>query len=167
MDLLLQQIGDAFAGFAAQPVVRLILIVALGYLVAVWLASALWAFVDMRRRTDNPVAPYASAGIVILASPLFFPFALLLHVAVRPRTTVTEARLTQLNDAALEAEVDVPRCPTCRKPVESDWLICPHCRATLGHRCDRCGRAVEVDWDACAWCGASFEPPTGLVQTDR
>jgi RNA polymerase subunit RPABC4/transcription elongation factor Spt4 len=167
MDQILQQIGDSIGSFAANPIVRLVLVVAAGYVVIVWLASALWAFVDMRRRTGNPVVPYATAGIVILASPLLFPLALLLHVVVRPRETVAESQMSRLRDAALQAELEIPLCPTCRKPVDEDWLICPNCRATLGHRCDRCGRAVGIDWDACGWCGASFEPPVGTVLTDR
>ncbi len=167
MDQLLQQIGDAFGGVAANPAVGLVGAVAVGYLVIVWLASALWAFVDMRRRTDNPFVPYATASVVILASPLLFPFALLLHMVVRPRTTVTEGRVSRLREAALEAEVDLPRCPNCRKPVEEDWLICPQCRSIIGHRCDHCGRSVGVDWDACAWCGVSFQPPPAAIRTDR
>jgi hypothetical protein len=167
MDQILNQIGDAFAGVVANPIVHLILGVAAGYLVIVWLACALWAFVDMRRRTANSFVPYATAGLVIVASPVLFPFALLLHFAVRPRETVADARMSRLRDAALEAETDLPLCPVCRKPVEPDWLICPRCRATLGHRCDRCGRPVSIDWEACAWCGASFDPPVGAIRGER
>ncbi len=167
MDQILNQVGDAFGGVVANPTVRLILAVASGYVVIVWLASALWAFVDMRRRTASSYVPYATAGLVIVASPILFPFALLLHFAIRPRETVADARMSHLRDAALEAETDVSLCPSCRKPVEDDWLICPRCRATLGHRCDRCGRAVSIDWEACAWCGESFDPPSGAVRTDR
>jgi len=167
MDQILSQIGDAIGGVVANPTVQLILAVTAGYVVIVWLASALWAFVDMRRRTSNAFVPYATAGLVIVASPILFPFALLLHFAVRPRQTVADARMSQLRDAALESEVDVPLCPSCGKAIGDDWLICPRCRATLAHRCDRCGRAVSLDWDACAWCGASFDPPSGAVRTDR
>ncbi len=167
MDQIFQQIGDAFGSVLTNPIVELFLTVAAGYVVILWLASALWAFVDMRRRTDNPALPYATAGLVIVASPLLFPLALLLYVVVRPKVTVAEARMSDLRDAALESELEIPICPACRKPIEDDWLICPHCRATLGHRCDRCGRPIGIDWDACAWCGVSFEPPTGLVRTDR
>jgi Double zinc ribbon len=157
------QVGDAISGFASQPTVRLVVLVTLGYLVMVWLATALWAFVDMRRRTVNPVWPYASAGIVVLASPLLFPLALLLHMVVRPATTVADRRMNALHDAALAVEIDRARCPTCNRQIDDGWLVCPTCRTSLAHLCDQCGHAVGIDWDACPWCGALFAPPAGMV----
>ena len=71
MDALLNQLGQG--GVAAEPVVRVGLLVAFAYLVLLWLASALWAFVDMRRRTRSAAMPYATAGLVIVASPVLFP----------------------------------------------------------------------------------------------
>ena len=166
MDALLGQFGEAIGVFFAQPTVRLVLDMAIGYVVVVWLATALWAFVDMRRRTMNPIWPYATAAVVVLASPALFPLALLLHLIVRPRGTVAERRMSALRDAALDAEVDRSICPGCRRPVDEEWLICPRCRTALGHLCKRCGHAVGSDWDACAWCGALFVPPTGVVRAD-
>ena len=104
---------------------------------------------------------------MILASPLLFPFALLLHVVVRPRITVEEERLSRLRDAALEAELEVAGCPACRKPVDDDWLVCPQLPGDARPSLRSMRPAVGIDWDACAWCGASFEPPPGTVLTDR
>jgi Double zinc ribbon len=167
MDALLGQFGQAIGDFFGQPTVRLVLLVAAGYLVMVWLATALWAFVDMRRRTANPIWSYAFAAAVVVASPLLFPFAVLLHVIVRPRSTVADRRISALRDAALDAEVERPICPVCRHLTDEDWLICPYCRTALGHLCDHCGHAVGIDWDACAWCGALFGPPAGVVRAER
>jgi len=167
MDALLGQLGQAAGNLAAEPVVRIGLSVAVAYLVLLWLASALWAFVDMRRRTRSPVMPYATAGLVIVASPVLFPLALLLHVVVRPRVTVVDRQLERLRDSALEADVDVPVCPSCRRPITDDWLLCPSCRVTLAHRCEHCRRAVAAEWDACPWCGTSFEPPMEAIRTAR
>jgi hypothetical protein len=163
VDALFGQIGQAFARFFSEPTVRLGLLVGLGYLVIVWLAAALWAFGDARRRTVNPVWPYASAAAVVLASPLLFPLAVLVHVVLRPSTTVGERRLEALRDAALRVEIERPRCPACGRPIEEGWLICPSCRTTLAHHCEQCGHAVGPDWDACGWCGASLGPPPGVV----
>ncbi len=165
MDALLAQLGDAIGGLLRQPFVHLVFLVVTSYVVVVWLASALWAFVDMHRRSGNPVWPYASAGAVVVASPLLFPLALLIHVVVRPATTVAERRLARLRDAALTAEIDQPRCPRCLRPIDEGWLVCPTCRLALAHQCERCGHAVGLDWDACAWCGSVFGPPTGVVAT--
>jgi RNA polymerase subunit RPABC4/transcription elongation factor Spt4 len=92
---------------------------------------------------------------------------LLLHVVVRPRETVVDLRMERLRDTVLEAEADLPTCPSCRRPIEDDWLVCPACRGTLAHRCERCRRAVAADWDACPWCATSFEPPAEAIRTAR
>ena len=140
MSELLDQLGQAAGNVAAEPVVRIGLSVAFAYLVLLWLASALWAFVDMRRRTRSAVMPYAIAGLVIVASPVLFPLALLLHVIVRPRETVADRRLERLRDAALEAETEVPVCPSCNRLVEDDWLVCPACRVSRSLSSVRSGR---------------------------
>ena len=156
MDAIFDSIGDAIGGFLGDPAVALVLRIAAAYTVFVWLATALWVFVDMRRRTSNPVLAYASATVVVLASPLLFPFAVLVHRVIRPSATVADRRMADLRDAVLAAEVDQPHCPDCRALLEPDWLLCPNCRQQLAHRCERCGRTAGLDWDVCAWCGASL-----------
>lgn len=156
MDAIFDSIGDAIGGFLGDPGVSLFLRIAAAYVVFVWLATALWVFVDMRRRSANPILAYASAAVVVLASPVLFPFAVLVHRVIRPSATVADRRMADLRDAVLAAEVDVPDCPDCRALVEPDWLLCPNCRQQLAHRCDRCGRTAGLDWDVCAWCGASL-----------
>jgi RNA polymerase subunit RPABC4/transcription elongation factor Spt4 len=164
VDVILKTIGDAIGRLADDPTIGFILRIAGAYLVTVWLASALWAFVDMRRRSPNPILPYASAAAVVLASPLLFALAILVHRVVRPPATVGDRRLAELRDAALTTELDQARCPDCRTLVAGDWLICPACRRPLAHRCDQCGRTVALDWDVCAWCGSPLghdEPLSG------
>jgi predicted RNA-binding Zn-ribbon protein involved in translation (DUF1610 family) len=167
MDGLLDQLGQGVGDFAGDPVIRVVVSVAFAYLVLLWLAAALWAFVDMRRRTTSAVTPYATAAVVIVASPVLFPLALLLHLIVRPRETVVDRQVERLRDTVLEAEADLPTCPSCSRPIEDEWLVCPACRVTLAHRCERCRRAVAADWDACPWCAASFEPPAEAIRTAR
>lgn len=160
MDEIAGAIGDAIAGFVDSPFVSALTLFVGAYVVVVWLASALWAFVDMRRRTGNPVAPYASAAVVILASPLLFPFAILVHRVLRPDEFISERRLSVLRDQALEAEASAPRCPECRRAVDEAWLLCPTCRRPLGHRCQACGGTVGIDWPVCAWCGEALDGET-------
>ena len=166
MDALLGQFGQAIGDFFGQPTVRLVLAVVGGYVVVVWLATALWAFVDMRRRATNMIWPYATAAAVVLASPLLFPLAVLVHIIVRPRSTVAERRLSVLRDLALGADLERAICPVCRRGTEADWLLCPYCRTALGHLCSRCGQAVGIDWDACAWCGETLGPPPDAVRAE-
>ncbi len=157
MDEIGQAIGDAIGGVFDNPVVAVLVRLVAAYVVLVWLATALWAFVDVRRRTTNLIAPYGAAALIILASPLLFPFAVIVHRVLRPDLFVSEARLSELRDLALELEATRTRCPECDRVVEDDWLICPSCRRSLGHRCHSCGGAVGLEWPVCAWCGTSLE----------
>lgn len=150
-------IGDAIAALLDQPVVGVAVRLGAAYLVLVWLAGALWAFVDLRRRTANPVAPYVSAAFVILASPLLFPFALVVHRVLRPADHLSQRSLVELQDRALELQAAGPRCPECRRPVDESWLLCPGCRRTLGHRCHECGATVGLDWEVCGWCAEELD----------
>jgi len=156
VDAILNTIGNAIGALLGNATVGWVLRVAATYWIVVWLATALWAFVDLRRRTANPFIPYVSAAVVILASPILFPFVVLVHRVVRPAETVADRRMAELRDAVLVGELDVVRCPGCRIATDEEWLLCPSCRRALGHRCDRCGRTAAVDWDVCAWCGSTL-----------
>jgi hypothetical protein len=166
VDAIFKTIGDAIGGVMGDPAVGVIVRIIGAYIVVVWLAAALWVFVDMRRRTANLVLPYASAAVIVLASPILFPFAILVHRVIRPPATVADRRLAGLRDAALAAELDLPHCPDCRALVDPVWLLCAGCRRQLGHRCEGCGRTAGLDWDVCAWCGASLaaDEPRSLAQ---
>jgi len=157
MDAIGDAIGEAIAGFFGDPATGLAARVIGAYVVVVWLTVALWAFVDMRRRTSNPIAAYASAALIVLASPVLFVPALLVHRVVRPADFTSERRVAHLREAALEAETVAQRCPECRRVVEEEWLVCPDCRRALGHHCHACGNTVGLDWPVCAWCGEELE----------
>lgn len=160
MDNLLDQFGQAIAAFTDQPVVRAVLTGAAIYVVLVWLATAFWAFHDIRRRHRDPVLPYVAAASIIIASPLLFPLAVIVYRIVRPGETLAESRERQLNDrlAGLEAAESL-HCPGCALPVDEQWLACPACRTRLAHQCLSCHRSMGLDWTLCAWCGTEFGRP--------
>lgn len=164
MDVILDSLGDAIGGFLGLPPVAIGLRLAAAYVVLVWLATALWAFVDMRRRSRNPIAPYAVAFMTIAASPLLFPLAVLVHRVIRPGELLSEHRLSELRSRALETEMVHERCPQCDEPIEDDWLVCPGCRQALAHRCQACGGTIGLDWPICAWCGQGLESRQGPLR---
>jgi hypothetical protein len=165
VDAIGEAIGAALDGFFGNPTTGLVIRLIGAYVVLVWLAVALWAFVDMRRRTSNLIAAYASAAMIILASPVFFLPALLVHRVIRPADFSSERRVAHLREAALEAEAVAPRCPECQRIVDEAWLVCPACRRALGHRCHACGGTIGLDWPVCAWCGEELEGrrPSGMA----
>ena len=157
------QIGQAVAGFAQLPAVRLTLAAAGIYLVLVWLACAFWVFQDVRRRSGQLATPYVAAAAIVLASPAVFPLALVIYRIVRPGQTLSEGRQQQLEDRLVDLDLQaLAGCPDCGATVEDDWLICPSCRTRLAHRCVECGRSMRLDWSVCAWCAAEVAQPTLL-----
>jgi RNA polymerase subunit RPABC4/transcription elongation factor Spt4 len=159
VDQILNSFGDSLRGILDSPVVQVAIRAVALYVILVWLGSAFWAFRDAGRRTHNLFAPYAAGALVILASPLFFPFALVLYAIVRPGETLVEAwerRMTE--EAALEA---VPLCAACGRRTDPDWLACPSCGQRLHRRCVACGRLMGLEWNLCAWCGS--EPAAAIA----
>jgi hypothetical protein len=164
MDNLLEQFGQAIGAFTDQPIVRAVITGAAIYVVLVWLATAFWAFHDLRRRHRDPVLPYVAAAAVVIASPLLFPLAVIVYRIVRPGETLAESRERQLNDRLVDLEAaESLRCPGCATQVEEQWLACPSCRTRLAHECLSCHRSMGLDWTLCAWCGREFGRP---VTTD-
>ena len=160
MDELLQAFGDAVGQFFNSPLVRTAIVAILVYITAVWLAAAYWAYRDLQSRTANPVAPYLAAALIILFTPLLFPFGVLLYRILRPSETVAEANERALAEEAMLVEVESqPHCANCGRQVHGDWIICPTCRNRLRRVCPNCSRLVELDWSLCAWCGKDFERP--------
>jgi hypothetical protein len=160
MGNLMDQFGEAITAFVEQPVVRAVVAGAAIYLVLVWLAAAIWAFHDLRRRHRDPALPYLAAAAIVIVSPMLFPLAVLVYRIVRPAETLAESRERQLNDRLIDMEVaDNLHCPGCGNPVEEQWLACPSCRTRLAHRCMSCQRSMGLDWTVCAWCATEFGRP--------
>ena len=154
-----QIVGDFFGDPTVQLAFRAIAI----YIVIIWLAAAYWAYRDLQSRTANPVAPYLAAALIILFTPVLFPFGLLLYRILRPSETVAEGNERALAEEAMLVEVESqPHCANCGRQVHTDWIICPSCRNRLRRVCPNCSRLVELDWSLCAWCGKDFERADAL-----
>lgn len=160
MDQILTPVGDAINTFLNDSHVQLIGRAIALYVVLLWLVSAYWAYRDLQSRTSNPIAPYLAAVLIILFTPILFPFGLLLYRLIRPGETVAETNERAIAEEAMLREIETqPHCANCGRRVEADWLVCPTCRNQLRRSCPSCGRPVELDWVACAWCGADLAAP--------
>ena len=160
MEEILKGVGDGISQILNDPTVQTIFRATVIYVGLIWLAAAYWAYRDLRTRTANPLLPYGAAAAIILFTPLFFPLAVVLYRIVRPPETVAEASERALAEEAMLVEVEKQHhCAACKRAIEADWLICPHCRTRLRRICSSCGRLVETDWSLCAYCGKDFERP--------
>ena len=158
MDQILGTIGDAIGGFFENPIVQFSVQLIAVYFVILWLAAAYWAFRDMQLRSENPILPYIASALIVLFTPVLFPFGIIVYRIVRPQEKIGEVYERNLAEEALLAEVEAIRtCPACHRRVDDEWIICPGCRTRLNRVCANCGRLVGLDWSLCAWCGKDFE----------
>src|SRR3954463_2452658 len=160
IDQLLQTLGSEISKILDSPIVKLALEGIAFYFVLLWAATAYWAYRDLQTRTTNPVAPYLAAALIIIFTPIFFVFGVIVYRILRPRETVAEANERALAEEAMMVEIESqPHCANCSRQVHEDWIICPTCRNRLRRVCPNCSRLVELDWSLCAWCGKDFERP--------
>lgn len=157
-DDLFGTLEGTFSDIVESDAFQATIYVIAAYIVLIWLASAFWAYRDMRLRTSSAVTPYVAALAIVLFTPIFFLFGLLLYRIIRPKETIAEVNERVLAEEAMLAEVaSHAQCANCERPVHEDWIICPSCRNRLRRVCPNCEHLIELDWTLCAWCGKDFE----------
>ena len=112
----------------SSPIVQLGIKAVGLYLVVLWLAAAVWAYRDMRNRSEMELVAYLAAALVVAFTPLFFPLAIVVYRIVRPPETLAEAWERRLSGSALEAQAEALQgCRTCGRRIDAEWLVCPGC----------------------------------------
>ena len=145
----------AWPGGSWQDTVWLVVALLVAYGVVFWLSTLVWVYRDIKGRTNDPVSQFVS-----VAMALIFPMAgLVLYLILRPQETLTDAYERSLEAEAMLQELEhLETCPSCRRRVEADYLLCPYCRTTLRQPCTECGRALSFGWVTCPYCGADRVP---------
>ena len=130
------------------------------FVAALWLASIVWCFHDIRTRTlDIYVRLFA-----ILLVTLLGPFGVVLYMVLRPRETLDEAYERSLGEEALLREIEQAEyCPTCDHRSHDDYLLCPNCQTQLRTTCPNCDRVNEFHWPICPYCGDRHHAPSGEI----
>jgi RNA polymerase subunit RPABC4/transcription elongation factor Spt4 len=155
---LFGQLEELLSSVLESEEFQIVIYVVVAYVVLIWLASAFWAYRDMRLRTASAITPYVAALAIIIFTPVFFLFGLLVYRIIRPKETIAEVNERALAEEAMLAEVaSHAQCANCDRPVHEDWIICPTCRNRLRRVCPNCEHLIELDWTLCAWCGKDFE----------
>jgi len=151
----------SWPGGSWQTTVRFIVAGLITYFVALWMAMVWWTYRDSRERTRDP---FMQALAVFLV--LFFNFAgLIVYLLTRPRHTLAEAYARTLEEEALLQELeDLKACPTCRRSVADEYIICPTCQTQLKEPCARCARPLSYSWAACPYCA---QPRRAAAQPRR
>lgn len=140
------------------------LIVAGGYVAALYVAIAFFVWRDARRRSDSVL--FQLFALVLGFVPPFL--GTLVYLMVRPPTTLDEERQLALEEQAiLEAdrdEIALRPCPSCGREIEADFIVCPHCRTQFARRCRSCDRVLRLGWPVCPYCAQEVgHAPVGRV----
>ena len=134
---------------------KLIIAVGVAYTAALWFALIVWTYRDIEQRSRSVVTQIFATLLVVL---FFIPGAILYYV-LRPRDTLDEAFQRSLEEEYLLQDLeDLPRCHSCHRAIESDWIVCPACHTELRHECPNCSHLVRVTWDICPYCATEIEP---------
>lgn len=134
---------------------KLIIALGLAYFAALWFALIVWTYRDIEQRSRSVITQIFAT----LLSVLFFVPGALLYLVLRPRDTLDEAFQRSLEEEYLLQDLeDLPRCHSCHRAIESDWVICPACHTELRHECPTCAHLVRVTWDICPYCATELEP---------
>ena len=134
---------------------KLIIALGLAYFAALWFALIVWTYRDIEQRSRSVITQIFAT----LLSVLFFVPGALLYLVLRPRDTLDEAFQRSLEEEYLLQDLeDLPRCHSCHRAIEGDWVICPSCHTELRHECPTCAHLVRVTWDICPYCATELEP---------
>lgn len=124
------------------------------FLVVIWISLVYWTYADARRRIADPML----IGCATAAS--LFPFVgTLVYVIVRPPEYLDDVRERELEIQAAEArlaEVGYQLCPHCDYEIEKDFLRCPNCMRKLRDPCPSCGKPLDPGWKICPFCEADL-----------
>lgn len=133
-----------------RPLLNLLGTLLGAYLVLLWAASVLWAYRDIRNRSEDVSVQVLAVGLVLL-----LPFAgIPLHLILRPNQTLAEKYERSLQEEYLRRDIEEKYvCPECQRPVEADFILCPHCHTSLRRHCQSCQHVVDLTWSVCPYCG--------------
>lgn len=126
------------------------------YALVLWLSAVVWVYRDVRNRTSDQ----ASQLIAVLLVALFNLPGLIVYLVIRPPATLADAYERSLEAESIlhELQLTASSCQTCRRPIEEDFNLCPHCRTILREPCRSCARVVRTSWISCPYCGADRAP---------
>jgi hypothetical protein len=57
----------------------------------------------------------------------------------------------------IELEEDVRLlCLNCENPIQTDFVMCPHCKDEIQQSCLTCNKVIQSSWIVCPYCRAEI-----------
>ena len=111
------------------------------------LALIFWVWRDADRR--GGMAWFWAVVVLLFNVPGW-----IIYMVVRPPEYLDDAHEREIEIRAAESRLsrDGATCPSCLKPIEPEYLICPYCMKKLKKPCVNCGRALKMSWGVCPYC---------------
>ena len=132
------------------------------YMAIVWVALIFWVYRDIRQRTRDPIVQ----TVAILLVLFFFLPGHWIYLILRPRYTLNELYERSLEEEAILQDLeDQKACPTCRRRVQDEFLMCPSCRTGLKEPCRHCSKPLSYAWLVCPYCGTDKPPRPKVAAT--
>ena len=146
-----------FPGGSLESTLKLGAIILLTYALVLWLSAIVWVYRDAKNRT----ADSTSQMIAVLLVAVFNVPGLIVYLVIRPQATMADAYERSLETEAVlhELQLTANSCQTCRRPIDDDFNVCPHCRTVLREGCRSCGRAIRTSWLTCPYCATDRPAP--------
>jgi hypothetical protein len=140
----------SFPGGSLESTLKLAGIILVSYALVLWLSAIVWVYRDVRNRTTDPT----SQLIAVLLVAVFNLPGLIVYLVIRPQATMADAYERSLETEAVlhELQLTANSCQSCRRPIDDDFNVCPHCKTILREGCRSCGRAIRTSWIACPYC---------------
>lgn len=145
----------SWPGGSWEATLRLTLTILAAYLLVIWIALVFWTYRDIRQRTRDPIIQMVSVLLVLV----FFLPGHWVYLILRPRHTLAEAYERSLEEEALLQELeDQKACPTCKRRIQDEYLVCPSCGVQLKEPCRSCAKPLSYAWVVCPYCGLPKTP---------
>ena len=127
---------------------------AIGFFMAIWVASVIWTARDAERRCGHSSLRLGAPLVAVL-----LPFVGAgLYALAKPCEERADVRARRVRTRFLESVVngDTERCIECAAPIQPEFRCCPSCGERVRSTCDGCGRPVRTVWATCPWCTRSL-----------
>lgn len=140
-------LGEVLNPIVTHPMVILAKNLFTLFAVVLWFAVVFWTWRDAYRRG-------AMAWFWALVALMFPVFGWIIYSVVRPPEYAEDVRERDLAIQSEEARLhrEGGTCPSCLKPVDSDFLICPYCMKKLKKPCINCEKPLRLNWAVCPYC---------------
>ncbi len=129
-----------------SPQVMLVIYLFIAYIVALYVLSVVYVFLDARRRGSERFWAWGLLSLI--------PFiGLIAYLVLRPHSYLVDREEQELDMALRERQLSqYGTCPNCGTPIEKDFVVCPVCNTQVRNVCPSCRRPLEAHWKVCPYC---------------